>query len=334
MVWRLALSLGLAAGLLFTLSKFSGLGLSELFAAVGELDARTYFAALALHASIYLVRAVRFRMLLPRDGRPTLLGVLSTSSAHNLAAYVLPAKTGEATFVVYLRALFGVPASKGLVSLVVSRLLDLTTLLGMVAAFLGVLIAGGLESVAFLLPMVPLLFLGALVGGLFCAWPHRLSSMFVGALGALQLLGSARGQKLRDKLDGVTAALETVSVSRPGGLALLLSATVASVAIWLLVFAFYAVLSRGAGLPEDLSFVEAAFGSSLAVLFNLLPINGFAGFGTQEAGWQVGFSLVGVPPELALSSGVAAHLVQLFNVVLMGTLGHLGLGLLGQKRPS
>ena len=152
--------------------------------------------------------------------------------------------------------------------------------------------------------------------------------------GTLQLLHGARGQKLRDKLDGVTAALETVSVSRPGGLALLLSATVASVAIWLLVFAFYAVLSRGAGLPEDLSFVEAAFGSSLAVLFNLLPINGFAGFGTQEAGWQVGFSLVGVAPELALSSGVAAHLVQLFNVVLMGILGHLGLGLLGQKRPS
>jgi uncharacterized membrane protein YbhN (UPF0104 family) len=333
-VRRLGLSLALAAALLFALSKLSGLGPAELFAAVGELDARTYFSALGVHVSIYLVRAARFRMLLPRDGRPGLLGVLSTSSAHNLAAYVLPAKTGEASFVVYLRALFGVPASRGLVSLAVSRLLDLTTLLGMVAIFLGVLIAGGRESLEFLVPLVPVLGAGALVGGLFCAWPHVLSSKVVGGLGALKLLDGARGQKLRSKLDAVTEALATVSVSRPGGAALLLGATASSVAIWLLVFAFYAVLARGAGLPEDLSFAEAAFGSSLAVLFNLLPINGFAGFGTQEAGWQIGFSLVGVSSELALSSGVAAHLVQLFNVVLLGVLGHLGLGLLGQKRPA
>lgn len=331
---RLALSFVLAGVLLFVLTKLSGLSFGALFGAVGELDSRTYFSALGVHASIYLVRAARFRMLLPRDTRPGLLGVLSTSSAHNLAAYVLPAKTGEASFVVYLRALFGVPASQGLVSLVVSRLLDLTTLLALVAVFLGLLIAGGMQSVAFLLPLVPLLALGALVGALFCAWPHVLSARVVGLLSRVKLLDGARGGKLRAKLEEVTAALETVSISRPGGAALLGGATAASLVIWLLVFSFYAVLARGAGLPADLSFPEAAFGSSLAVLFNLLPINGFAGFGTQEAGWQIGFSLVGVDSELALSSGVAAHLVQLFNVVVLGVLGHLGLGLLGQRRST
>ena len=65
---------------------------------------------------------------------------------------------------------------------------------------------------------------------------------------------------------------------------------------------------------------------------NLLPINGFAGFGTQEAGWAVGFRMLGVPPDVALATGLGVHVVQLVNVVLMGVLGQVALGLLGSSR--
>jgi uncharacterized membrane protein YbhN (UPF0104 family) len=65
------------------------------------------------------------------------------------------------------------------------------------------------------------------------------------------------------------------------------------------------------------------------VLTNLLPINAFAGFGTQEGGWVLGFGLLGVERELALSTGIAVHLVQLSNTVLFGAIGHVAMGLLG-----
>ena len=68
------------------------------------------------------------------------------------------------------------------------------------------------------------------------------------------------------------------------------------------------------------------FGSGLAVASNLLPINAFAAFGTQEAGWTLGFGWLGVERDLALSTAVAVHLVQLFDVVLLGVLGHLAMG--------
>ena len=78
--------------------------------------------------------------------------------------------------------------------------------------------------------------------------------------------------------------------------------------------------------------VVTAFGSSLAVFTNLLPINAFAGFGTQETGWVLGFGLLGAPREAALASGLGVHFVQLIDVCLFGILGHLALGLLPSAR--
>ena len=112
---------------------------------------------------------------------------------------------------------------------------------------------------------------------------------------------------------------------RPTGL---VAAAALSLPIWGLVFLFYAVLARGFGLGE-LAFAEAVFGAGLAVLANLLPVNGFAGFGPQDMGWVVGFASLGVPRELATTSALAVHLVYLFNIALFGLVGHLVLGLLG-----
>jgi uncharacterized membrane protein YbhN (UPF0104 family) len=85
-------------------------------------------------------------------------------------------------------------------------------------------------------------------------------------------------------------------------------------------------------MPADLGLAEYAFGSSLAVLTNLLPINSFAGFGTQEGGWVVGFGLLGVQRDLALSTGLGVHLAQLASTLALGILGHLALGWLPRSR--
>jgi uncharacterized membrane protein YbhN (UPF0104 family) len=87
---------------------------------------------------------------------------------------------------------------------------------------------------------------------------------------------------------------------------------------WVGIFAFYAVLARALGLDAGVGFVEACFGSSLAVLTNLLPINGFAGFGTQEGGWVLGFGILGVPRDAALATALGVHVVQLFDTLLLG----------------
>lgn len=319
---RLLLSLGLAAVLLALLSWLGDVRLGDVAEALGRLSPRTWLLALGVHAGIYLVRASRFRLLLPRDEQPSLPAVLACSAAHNLAAYVLPAKTGEATIVVYLRA-HGVRAASGLASLLVSRLFDLAVL-ALSVGLATLALRDRLTRPELALPLgVALLGAGALLSAA-CLRPSILTG---GAAWILRRSGFDQrsfGAKLLARTDEVGGALKQAAQGGRLPLGFLTSA-----AIWALVFLFYAVLSRGAGLPESIDYLGASFGSSLAVLFNLAPINGFAGFGTQEAGWSVGFQLLGIPAALALSTGVVVHLVQLANVALFGLLGHLAMGLSG-----
>jgi hypothetical protein len=48
-------------------------------------------------------------------------------------------------------------------------------------------------------------------------------------------------------------------------------------------------------------------------------------------GWVLGFGLLGVPRDVALATGTGLHLVQLANVVVLGVLGHVGMGLASRR---
>jgi hypothetical protein len=142
-------------------------------------------------------------------------------------------------------------------------------------------------------------------------------------------LGAERRPLGRSLLERATRIAEALRSASAGGRLLVAAAT--TVPIWLGVFTFYALLGPAMGLPEDLSFSEAIFGASLAMLTNLLPVNGVAGFGTQEGGWLLGFSMLGVPEDVATSTGMGVHIVQLFNVVLLGVLAHVAMGVMTRR---
>lgn len=320
-LWRLAASLLVAAALLAALFVWGGVGFADFAAALGRLDVGVWALAFALHAGIYVLRAWRFRLLVPPPARPAFGPTLAVSAAHNLASYVLPAKTGEATLVLYLKGYAGVPAAAGLASLVVSRLFDLAVLCAAVAAALAVT-AERVTALGEPLPLIAALAALAVALAAACLRPQALPSLTGWLLERLRLQRVAAGRAVLSRLERIGSALRATSGARTQLACLALTA-----GQWALVFAFYAVLARGTGLPSDIGYAEAMFGSSLAVLFNLLPVNGFAGFGTQEAGWKIGFVLLGVEPELALATGLAVHLVQLADVVLLGLAGHAALGL-------
>jgi uncharacterized membrane protein YbhN (UPF0104 family) len=142
-------------------------------------------------------------------------------------------------------------------------------------------------------------------------------------------LGAERWALGRSLLERATRIAQALRSASKGGRLLMAAAT--TVPIWLGVFSFYALLGPAMGLPEDLSFSEAIFGASLAMLSNLLPVNGVAGFGTQEGGWLLGFTMLGVPADVATSTGLGVHLVQLFNVVLLGLVAHVAMGVMSRR---
>jgi uncharacterized membrane protein YbhN (UPF0104 family) len=325
---RFAVSTAVGIVLVVALAIWSGISATEIVATLKLLSPRTFGAALALHALIYVARAERFRLLLPAAARPPRVGLLSVTSAHNLAVYVLPAKSGEATLPLYLGRTFGVGAADGLASLIVSRLFDLAALLACMA-LVTLCVACGEHWRAPMWTAVALTLALAFAAALSLALTSRSELLLCPLLSLARLTGFARtapGRRLEHHASALQDALRVAGHGRlrAGALAL-------SFAVWLLIFAFYGVLAQGFGLPEGVGFLHAAFGSSAAVLMNLLPVNSLAGFGTQEAGWVLGFRMVGVAPEAALPGGVGVHLVQLFDTVLFGVVGHAWMGLVRRK---
>lgn len=330
---RIALSLGVAGLLLACLLVFGDVDLREVGANLRRMPPSVFFTALGIHVGIYVFRALRFRLLLPHGSRPRFGRLMVLTAAHNMASYLMPAKTGEASWLIYMKSQCGVGTSSSLASLVIARMLDGAVLCGSLAlACLMIGLSHEYDDTLFQETEAQV-FLATVGSGLallvvvFLALAWRadlLLRLLTVTFRYMRLHHWSAGEKVVAKLYQASVALRDAGKAHLLGGALL-----CSIPIWLGVFSFYDLLGNQLGLESyDKSFVEMIFGSSLAVAANLLPVNGVAGAGTQEGGWLLGFGMLGVPKTDALQSSLGAHAVQLFNVVAMGMIAHVFMGLL------
>jgi uncharacterized protein (TIRG00374 family) len=324
---RFALTLGVGLLLLLLLFFFGEVHPYEVLRTLARLSPAVYALALGLHVVTMALRALRFQLLIPRGARPGFGHALAVAAAHNMASYLLPLKTGEAALIVYLKLQCGTPAGIALAALLVSRFLDAASLCaGLAAACFSL---RGVGAAPQWMGSAALALVG--LAGLFLLLSLR-SDLLVRAVEAclrwLRVQRLSFGQRLLERTNGLALALRAAS----GGWRLALAA-LATAPMWFTIFGFFALLAREFGVPESVSFLERAFGASLAALFNLLPLNAAAGAGTQELGWVTGFHVVlGVDEKLALTSALGVHLVQLFNVVAMGLVAHLVMGVMPRWR--
>jgi hypothetical protein len=241
---RIVLSLVFAGLLLVPLWWYGGLEAGDLTEAWKRLSASTLLPATALYVGMNLLRTVRFRCLIPSGERPRFLPLLGVTSAYSMAATVLPAKIGEATFVLYVNRVCGVSSTSGLAALVVARLLDLATLAALFSVTCFVLQASGAY------PGIPwFLAVGSVLAAVsfVCFFlSARGDLLVVFAMTIVRWFGLERvytGRVILAKSSQVAGALRFA-----GSEGRLVRATLVSVPIWISIFLFCAVRLRAAGL--------------------------------------------------------------------------------------
>lgn len=89
-----------------------------------------------------------------------------------------------------------------------------------------------------------------------------------------------------------------------------------SLLTWIGTFAWFAASMQGIGVGQPYGLVVV--GATFASLAKAVPFITIGGFGAHEAGWTVGFSLVGMPVSIAIASGFAVNILTLLMSVVFG----------------
>ena len=264
-----------------------------------------------VYAATQLFRAARLWIAIDADTRPGFGRLCAIASVHQFLNHVLPARLGEVGLPLLLRQFTTVGMAPAISLLVAVRLQEVHVLglIFVVAAVtffashpaaargpiwvIGVLVMLGISGLRIMLPRL-------------VNWAARIAMPTSGE--------GSRFAHARRRLGGLLLNLEK-ELAVPLTVRVRTLFFLATGAVWVSMFFFFRELLRLSGF--EISFSETVLGSALATLSHVLPVNAFGSFGSLEAGWTLGFSLVGIETRKALATGLVMHVLVLVFLGLM-----------------
>jgi uncharacterized membrane protein YbhN (UPF0104 family) len=303
---RVAVPMVVTAALLFLVLR--AVPLAQLGETLSDVSPGLVLLAALAAFSFIVARAWRYRLLLGNGQPRRMRTILPVTLSSWGASLILPGPSGDAAFVMLARTRLGAPVAVGVGASLLSRLLDVASLLLVAlitAPLAGVMLPGALLGGGVALALLIALGLTAL----FWNQPRRI---IVSWLERLALPAS-----IHDRLH--VAIEELGSGSRP---ALLVAATVAArVATGLQYFALFAAID------QPLSLVQVWFALSIRTLLLAVPIQGLGGLGTMQVWWTAGLTLLGWPAQEAIAASLAVHVLDLCISLPQAAVGWLVLTL-------
>ena len=272
-------------------------------------------AFVILSAVIYTVsnffKSLRFNILLKESAVP-IPKMFAISAYQNFFNQIMPARTGELTFLYYTKVMANIRASASLHALLISRMMDLVVVC--LFFIIALTLSYGKDLSA------PLIIAASLMGAcslLFVFKLHWLvligKKTFLFFVSLLRLGKKPLIIKIDEKIDILLEEFAGINMKKRIPLA-----AAASLFVWLslYVFSYTTILAFGI----DIGFFTAVAGSTGAVLTNVLPINSFGSFGTMEAGWTGGFLFVGMSMQDAVTTGFGYHLINFFAALIVAVI--------------
>lgn len=277
-------------------------------------------AGFIFYLGMQFLRTWRFYLLLRRD--VSLKNLFPVACIYAMFVNLLPARTGELSYVYFLKTEYNKTTGEGLATLIISRILDCISLaISFVLFFFLIketpLLFNRIILIGIVLIILLLLFLGALLFfGNKCLIGLKMAAT------PLSYKKIRPGDFIIKKGEETIASIEKFKTGERG---LLLSVVLITVGISVTTYCFYLLLAMGINI--HLHPLQILFASAFVLFTFMIPVQGIGGFGTTEGGWAVGLLAVGLSSEMAISSGFVFHIVNLLFAVVVGIFGYFSLRL-------
>lgn len=277
----------------------------------------SHFLFITLFYGFYLVLTNIRAKILIHSKKIGFLNLLSITGLHNMYNRILPFRTGEISYVYLLRERKNLPAAEGTATLIVARIFDyimISFLFITCNFFLYKSLSSNMKIVTLIMSAFLFVSFGILL------YLTILGNQAISAIETIiSKLGLLKIKILRQiiiKGHEMVESFEIISSRKTYFLTFL-----ASFALWANMFFIHQSIMKGMGI--DIGILSVIIGSTFAVLTNVLPIHGIAGFGTIEAGWTIGYMMLGYDKNVAISSAFLVHLLILFCALFYGLLGYI-----------
>lgn len=324
MLRRLLVGTAITGALFVVLSRF--VDWPQIAKLAKQARAGVLAAGLALYVVLYLVRAWRFVLLAPRTPFSVMLCI---TAVHNLMLRLMPMRTGELAYAYLVRRAGTAGMGESLLGLVLLRLLDATTIVVIFAVTLALnrtLYRGDSQ-----LGLIISLLIAATGVVAVLAFGHALRLGVWISRSLARVTRLSRVPAVTRLIEKLQHAVESHARMSAGSMIRLSAVTILH---WMLTFGIIFTVVRGFAI--DVSLPQAILGGTAATVSGFLPIAGIGNFGALEAGWALGFALVGLPPPLAVASAFGFSMVTFGYALLLGASAWFALGRLSRRatRPA
>jgi uncharacterized protein (TIRG00374 family) len=266
-----------------------------------EITINSFAKAGLAYFLIYLLRAIRFKILL-KGYEVTTGSFLYISLIHGFYNRILPMRTGEASFVYLSKKKHSINIIDATSAVVLSRIYDLASI---IILFLFALTSGYYMHNSYLVLFSIAIFIAC---EFICIYFNRL---------LLYIHKSLADKEKFNKFKKITKRfLNREKTEYRISLKDLIILNIVSIFQWMMLyFVFYTVLRD---ITPDISYLKVVLGSIYSNITNTIPASGIGGFGTMEAGWVMGFSILGMDKILALRTGLVVNMITFFLTVIFG----------------
>lgn len=279
----------------------------------------TLIGALAVMLISNFFRAYRKDILVGSD-RIGMGDMFLVSMIRNAFNMVLPARTGELSYIYVLTRRFKFPLEVGVSTLMVALIFDLAIVFSLIV--ISIIIVGvntySISSVSVIFIAVALL-----AASMFVLF-YLANIIDLILIAYRKLLNRSRIQenkliyRIYKKLLDINKNLRIIR-----GRKIYWKVYLSSIAIRVLKFAAYYLIIHAILTPmgysfSDLNFWVILLATVAAEISAVLPTHALAGFGTYEGAFALAFIMLGFTEEIAIIVGFTYHLVVLLYTVMLG----------------
>ena len=267
-----------------------------------------------------LLRALRFTNLI--YSRPVKwMELIPVSALHNILMYLMPAKTGDVTYIFIAKNRLDLSLTEGTATLLAARFYDFSV----VALILSILLPFSKDEMPVWIFQLSIIFcLLILIGTMgilallkFSNPPPESISSLTDVQQHPQGARAATLQRIRLVWYKFIAGLREIQSHGAHSRVAILTA-----GIWLCIYSNFYFATKSMGLP--VAFYHIALISIVMIPLTLLPLQGFANIGTHEIGWTSVLVAFNYPYKTALAIAAGSHFVLLLSVLIGGGLAFLG----------